>query len=170
MAVGAKGSTRFKVDLSKREYCVPKQEFHLEGHVIYVYSPLMIVAEKLRALCQKMPEYQHSRAHTGGTDGRRARDFYDIALIMRHESSLEWGDDACRSLLRQVFQAKHVDLALLGRVPSDTVRAFHEDDFRAVRDTVPPGSIVHDFGHYFDVVAAMVGKLEAFWEVETPLG
>lgn len=169
LAVGAKGSTRFKVDLSKREYCEPKQVFELEGHVIYVYSPLMIVAEKLRALCQKMPEYQYSRAYRGGTDGRRARDFYDITLIMKHEPAISWGDDGCRSLLRQVFRAKHVDLALLGRIPSETVRAFHEEDFRLVRDTVPVGSEVHDFGHYFDFVADMVAKLEAFWEMETPL-
>ena len=45
----------------------------LDDYTIYVYSPTMIAIEKLRAICQQMPEYALQRRPSA-----RARDFYDI--------------------------------------------------------------------------------------------
>ncbi|MCG2772781.1 MAG: nucleotidyl transferase AbiEii/AbiGii toxin family protein [Desulfobacterales bacterium] len=72
----------FKIDISKYEYCVPKQRYELDDYTIYVYTPEMIAIEKLRAICQQMPEY----AETVQSPSRsaRARDFFDIYMIAEH--------------------------------------------------------------------------------------
>lgn len=48
---------KFLIDISKFEYTAGKEAQDLEGYRIFVYSPQMIVAEKLRAICQQMKEY-----------------------------------------------------------------------------------------------------------------
>lgn len=72
----------FTVDLSKYEYCAGKVEKELDHYTIYVYTPEMIVVEKLRAICQQMPAYPlnpNKRA--------RARDFTMFTLWLRRK---EW--------------------------------------------------------------------------------
>ena len=46
---------KFLIDISRFEYTYGKQEREVDGYRIYVYSPEMIVCEKLRAVCQQMP-------------------------------------------------------------------------------------------------------------------
>jgi hypothetical protein len=77
----------FTVDLSKYEYTAPKVSAQLDHYTIYVYTPEMISAEKLRAICQQMPEYSPMR-HPGSP---RARDFYDLGghLKSGHMRSLQ---------------------------------------------------------------------------------
>jgi len=76
LSVGKKGSTKFKVDISKYEYVGQKKLKDLDGAIVQVYSPEMIALEKLRAICQQTNEYtqiiktMHIRP--------RSRDFYDI--------------------------------------------------------------------------------------------
>ncbi len=53
--LGPKG--KFTIDLSRHEYTAGKQAADLRGYRVYVYSPAMLVCEKLRAICQQMPEY-----------------------------------------------------------------------------------------------------------------
>ena len=60
----------FTIDLSKYEYVAGKLELNLDDYAIYVYSPSMIAIEKLRAICQQMPEYPLRGYRTA-----RARDF-----------------------------------------------------------------------------------------------
>lgn len=52
--IGKKGSTQFIIEISKHEYCVPKQPFDFNGLTIFVYPLEMVVCEKLRAICQQM--------------------------------------------------------------------------------------------------------------------
>jgi predicted nucleotidyltransferase component of viral defense system len=77
LVIGSEQRRVFTVDLSKYEYTAPKIATDFEHYQIYVYTPEMIAAEKLRALCQQMPEYA-PRRHPGAP---RARDFYDIHLL-----------------------------------------------------------------------------------------
>ena len=51
----------FRIQISRFEFCAGKQERFLDDYTIFVYSPAMIVAEKIRALCQQMPEYSLRR-------------------------------------------------------------------------------------------------------------
>lgn len=68
----------FTVDFSKHEYTGGKVQVELDHYTIYVYPPAMIGLEKLRAICQQMPEY----ALLGKTRRARARDFLDIFEII----------------------------------------------------------------------------------------
>jgi hypothetical protein len=49
------------VEISKFENCSDKTGVELDDHTVYVYSPAMLVIEKLRAICQQMPEYPKRR-------------------------------------------------------------------------------------------------------------
>jgi len=71
--IGPGQDRTFRVDLSKFEYTATKVTFDFDDYPIYVYSPEMIVIEKLRAICQQFPDYTHR-----GRASARARDFYDI--------------------------------------------------------------------------------------------
>jgi Nucleotidyl transferase AbiEii toxin, Type IV TA system len=68
---------KFLIDISRYEYTADKQAVDFEGYVIYVYSPVMIICEKLRAICQQMPEYGPiiKRDRAGSA---RPKDFLDI--------------------------------------------------------------------------------------------
>lgn len=82
--VGDRDRRKFKVDISKFEYCKTKEEVILDGYTIYVYTPLMVVYEKLRAICQQMDEY----VKMVGTHKRgRAKDFFDIYTILENTDS-----------------------------------------------------------------------------------
>jgi hypothetical protein len=51
-----------------------------DGYTVYVYTPLMVIYEKLRALCQQVEYYS---THIVSTHRRgRARDFFDIYSIL----------------------------------------------------------------------------------------
>jgi hypothetical protein len=52
LVVGPEQQRKFSVDISKYEYCEGRVERELDSYTIYVYSPEMIVVEKLRAICQ----------------------------------------------------------------------------------------------------------------------
>ena len=54
---GPKNKRTITIDISKFEFCDSKKEYDLEGYTIYVYTPEMIVFEKIRAICQQMVEY-----------------------------------------------------------------------------------------------------------------
>ncbi len=55
--VGPERKRTFKVDISKHEFCEVKQEVELNNYTIYVYTLPMMAIEKLRAICQQMPDY-----------------------------------------------------------------------------------------------------------------
>lgn len=142
--IGGKG--KLQIDISKFEFTDQKQVDELDGYQIYVYSPAMIVAEKLRAICQQLPAYvQQVHKHTTA----RARDFVDIhATIERFRLDMSTPDHL--SLVRSMFEAKRVPLQLLAEMES--MRAFHREDFLQVQATVRPGVTLQEFDFYFDFV------------------
>ena len=68
-----------------------------------VYTPALIAAEKLRAICQQMDEYPRK-----GPKTPRARDFYDIHAISA-EASISMTAPINLELLKHSFAAKEVD-------------------------------------------------------------
>ncbi|RJO67849.1 MAG: hypothetical protein C4523_08365 [Myxococcales bacterium] len=159
--IGGRERKTFKVDISKYEYCDGKKEVYLDDYRVYVYSPAMIVAEKLRAICQQMPEYPYNEH----TKHARARDFYDIwRMLEKTPRSVGWKGAKFREIIRKAFQAKDVPLDLLARLGREEVRRRHEPDFAAVRDAIPPGAErLRSFDYYFDYVVGRVAELEALW-------
>ena len=147
----------FKVDISKHEFCSVKEPRELEGHRIYVYTPVMLVYEKLRALCQQMEVYcavvptQKPRA--------RGRDFFDIYIFVeRRDLRAALHDPANLELLEKIFAAKKVPLELLSQIQDEA--EFHRLDFQAVMATVPADYQLEAFDFYFDYVVQLVKSLK----------
>lgn len=100
--------TKFLIDISRFEYVDDKQPVDFEGYMIYVYSPVMIVCEKLRAICQQMPDYGPfiKRERAGSA---RPRDFVDI-FVLTDTLKLDLTADKTVQILKSMFAAKKVPL------------------------------------------------------------
>ena len=123
----------------------------VNDYAVYVYSLEMIAAEKLRAICQQMPEYTVLR-----TKRPRARDFYDIHQVIT-EYGIDLTTDENRSTLAAIFEAKQVPLNQLGEI--DKYRNYHSQDWPSVEASI---SGVHDvFDSYFDFVVKLASSLKA---------
>ncbi|HUO09208.1 MAG TPA: nucleotidyl transferase AbiEii/AbiGii toxin family protein [Phycisphaerae bacterium] len=155
---------RFQIDISRFEYCAPKEHHSFDGHKIFVYSPAMLVIEKFRAICQQMPEYspviKRNRPPTA-----RARDFVDIYAVVR-KFAINPKSPQFASLLQDIFYAKRVPLELLGKIPDS--KEFHEPDFESVKSTVRPAHKLYDFDVYFNFVVGICDDLKPLWKKEPP--
>jgi predicted nucleotidyltransferase component of viral defense system len=151
----ARQARKWKIEISKHEHCEGKELRQLDDTDIWVYSPAMIVIEKLRAICQQMPAYA-KRSHPAP----RARDFFDIYQVVNRLTSVKSlkAPENCL-LARAVFKAKDVPLHLLTEI-ADT-RAFHALDWASV--TQSSRRVSHPFDYYFDFVVQLVGELQALW-------
>lgn len=152
---------KFIIDISRHEYTANKEEYELDGYVIYAYPPKMIVCEKLRAICQQMPEYANI-IQRNGLGNQRARDFLDIEVLVRM-FNIDLSTERTRYMLEQMFAAKRVPLVLLGKIRQ--TREFHAQGYEAVRATMKPGVEVKPFDDYFDFVVEACRILEPLWNV-----
>lgn len=139
-------STKFVVEISSYEYTGPKKRVDLDGAIFYVYTPEMIVFEKIRALCQSMPEYQQivSTARTKG----RARDFYDIWNLCRN-FDIDFSSQENKSMLENIFAAKRVPVDFLEKMEIN--KDIQSHNWTSVEDTIP---VEHNkgFDFFFDFV------------------
>ena len=158
-AVNLGNSTRCQIDISKFEYCKDKKAVEIDGFTIYVYSPEMIVFEKLRSICQQMPEYKEiAKTHLRG----RARDFFDIYTVFQ-SFSIDLSSPENIELLKGIFAAKRVPLSWIGRIKD--FRDYHEVDFVSVQNTIKAGEKIEDFDFYFDFVEEKFDSLKTLGEV-----
>lgn len=159
VSVGDSDARKFEIDISKYEYTEEKCNHIFHGYKIYVYSPAMIVCEKLRAICQQIDTY---REKVQKHKAKRARDFLDIQQICEAEKICP-KDNSFRSTLRKVFDVKDVPLGLLECIEQE--RDYHESDFVAVKATVANSGNLNEFAYYFQYTLEFIKKLEAFWNV-----
>jgi len=148
----------FDVSLSPKPLVIStKKEVDLEGYTIYVYTPIAIVYEKLRAICQQMEEY----TQIVQTNRRpRARDFYDIYTILsNYRPPIDIADKDNLYILERIFAVKKVPLELIGKI--EQTREFHKDDFFSVKDTIAHD--IEDFDYYFDYVVEKTKALQSLW-------
>jgi hypothetical protein len=164
LPIGVNNSTKFTIDISKHEYCRDNVEADLDGFTVFVYSPPMLVAEKVRAICQQLPQYgpivKRSRAGTA-----RARDFLDIHVGCE-QLGVDFAEPRFQDILRQMFLAKHVPLALISQIESQ--REFHRPDFVSVAATVKPGFPLRSYDEYFEYVVGKCRTLEVLWKENPP--
>ena len=155
---------KFLIDISRFEYTLDKQQVDFDGYRIYVYSPEMIVCEKLRAICQQMPEYGPiiKRARAGSA---RARDFIDIHVLV-DALKLDLTSEKNKQMLARMFELKKVPLSFLGHIAA--YYDFHRADFPAVQATMVAGANVRDFDFYFNFTQDLVNSLKPLWDEETP--
>ena len=158
--VGRNQKKKFFIDISKFEYCIPKEERDIEGYTIYVYTPEMIVLEKMRAICQQMREY--AQIVRNPSQSARARDFFDIYTVLNH-FDIDLTANENIELLKNIFLAKRVPLKLLGKIQDH--REYHRPDFDAVIATVKPEIDLKDFDFYFDYVVERCKVLKPLWEI-----
>lgn len=154
--VGPKQEKNFSIDISKWEYCENKQSFELDGYTIYVYSPEMLVFEKIRAICQQMPEYIITIGKSYQT--ARARDFFDIYTVLEN-FDIELNSLKNIKLLKVIFEKKKVDINLITKIKN--FREFHRTDFALIQDTVKSNVKLKEFDFYFDYV---VNKCETLYK------
>lgn len=147
------GKRAFKIEISRKEYCAGKTKVEIDDFPIYVYTLPMIVAEKLRAICQQMDDYPLQK-----TPSPRPRDFYDIHAVITVEKIDVTSADFLQ-LVKDVFETKKVDLRLLENV--STTKDFHEVDWPSVESTM--GGEIEDFGYYFSFTLEQISKLQSLW-------
>lgn len=150
---------KFLIDISRFEYVADKEETDLDGYRIYVYSPLMIACEKLRAICQQMAAYAPIVRRSEGRPGsQRARDFFDIHTLVEC-LSLDLTAPKAIDMTREMFALKHVPLVFLGQI--DAEREFHRQGFPSVQATVAVGFELQSFDAYFDYVVHLAARVLA---------
>lgn len=155
--VGPNHKRIFTISISKLEYCTPKRQSELDYYTVYVYTPEMIVFEKLRAVCQQMTEYAPNSTKTA-----RARDFFDVYTVMEN-FKMDLASPNNVSLLRNIFDAKKVPLSLIGQIPR--YREYHRPDFASVEATVKPNIKLQTFDFYFDYLIDKCKCLKPLWEI-----
>jgi phosphoribosylanthranilate isomerase len=147
LSVGARGSTKMVIQISRFEHCSSVERKDVGGFVVQVYSPTLVAVEKLRAICQQMEKYKE--LVPSATRSPRSRDFFDIHSVVR-TCNIDLLRQENRELIEAVFAAKRVPVAFMKEIEED--REFHRTDFATVRDTVKPGVQLQDFDYYFDFV------------------
>lgn len=107
---------KIEIDLSYDEYVADKKSYDLEGTTIYLYSPLMLVYEKIRASCQQLEDYKLVG------DKTRARDLYDIYKILTNTRQATLREAVLNQdnfyILENIFKAKDVPLELMLKLDS----------------------------------------------------
>ena len=143
--------TKFLIDISRFEYIDGKQAAEFDGYQIYVYTPLMIACEKLRAICQQMVEYGPivKRLRPGSS---RARDFFDLFILIR-EFKLDLTSQEALATLKEMFNSKHVPLDFLQLMPNQ--KPVHVTSVQSLKDTLEPGVEWKGFDFYFDYVVQL---------------
>lgn len=154
------GSPKISIDISKFEYVGDhKRQMKLDEMEYYVYAPELIVAEKVRALCQKLPEYTTEilQQKAPNHEKARARDFYDIYVVTQY-AQFDATSPEFIVILKQVFDAKRVPHSYLRRVRS--MKEIHRQDFDSLKDTIKDKEAQEKgFEFYFDYVMNMFEHL-----------
>lgn len=141
----------FTIDISKYEYVAPKIAMELDHYTVFVYTLQMIALEKIRAICQQMPEYEHMPARLKRP---RPRDFFDIYTIALVEN-IDLASEKAAASLGLVFKAKDVGLELLNKIDGQETYQFHEEGWQAVVASAKPRE---GFRFYFDFVCNVVSR------------
>lgn len=139
----------FTVDISRFEACPEKEAHEFDQLQLFVYSPAMLLAEKLRAICQQNPDYS-----LRGHPAPRARDFFDIHTIAT-KLGVDGTTERFAELVRIVFSAKMVPLDYLKSVGES--REFHRTDWPAVEASIAEKHEGYDV--YFDFVLRLIERI-----------
>ena len=146
------------IDISRFEYVDDKEVNELDGYRIYVYSPLMIACEKLRAICQQMDEYIPIVKRENRPASERARDFLDIHTLVE-VLALQMLSPKALDITRQMFALKHVELDWLGNI--NNYREFHRQGFLSVKATVSRDFDLQEFDFYVNYVVKLANDVLA---------
>jgi hypothetical protein len=143
-------SPKFSIDISKHEYIGKREEREVESYTFYIYGLEMIVLEKVRAICQQLPQYQTIIGTSESTIRGRSRDFYDIYIIL-HGFKVPLDSEDTKNMLRSTFAAKKVPTGFLKNIRHN--KEIHKEDFdNQLKATLSVKTDVLDFDTYFNFV------------------
>lgn len=131
-------SSKIRIEISEYEYCGSTRKVVIHGSAVVSYSGVLLVAEKIRAICQQHPDYPY------GSLKNRARDFYDVYQLVRKYRSPQFHLEL-KSELPKVFAAKQVDLALLRKIFDPGFLSFQASHFSSVETSVSGKTEPFDF-------------------------
>ena len=142
-------SPKYTVDISAYEYVDSAKITELDGVILKVYTLEMILLEKVRALCQTMPEYKE--IVTSAKQKYRARDIYDINLIYSNRKL-----NLNKELLIDIFEAKQVPLGLINNL--ERLREYNRENWDTVKATISEENRValKEYDYYFDKMLEIV--------------
>lgn len=143
------------IEISKFEFVETKVESELDGLVIYIYTPEMLLFEKLRAICQQTDEYSAIIKRPYPCKAR-AKDFYDIAVIFER-FKIDIKSEENLSTLEAIFHSKNVPLDFLDKIKLS--REQHRPDFKSVESTVWDRNSLKPFDYYFDKVLEIISPI-----------
>lgn len=147
----------FEIDISKYEYIDSSQLIELDDYTIRVYTPLMIVFEKLRAICQQTEEYKKKMLCTTSS---RARDFYDIYMVSEELiPQSELINLKSIEILKAMFEVKDVPLSLLLQIKNEDVYNLHSLTYNTLKASVPGNVNLEEFSFYYNYVLNLIEKL-----------
>ncbi len=152
--IHANNSPIFELEFSKYEHVTGNKDFEYEGFKIRIYTPEMIVFEKLRALCQQLPSY--SEVVPGFSPRTRARDFFDIHFLME-EFAIDPETQENMELISNIFSAKKVPLDFIQKLRSS--KEFHAENWTDVKSTVSSLETLRGFDYYFEYVVSKFEKI-----------
>lgn len=113
----------------------------------------MIVYEKIRAICQQLPEYKYNMGHFKKS---RLKDFYDIYKIVKNNhinrNRLNLRD------LTEFFDAKEVPLELLNQI-SKYKEHFKEGESQLLETLTKEESTNYNFNTIFDYVVNLIAEI-----------
>lgn len=141
-------STRYIVDISAYEYVKGAKNKEIEGTILRVYTPEMILVEKLRALCQSMLVYK--QIVSTANQKQRARDLYDIYIIRNHFTKLE----ITKELVDNIFSAKRVPVDFLRDI--EILREHNRSAWTSVVQTIDQKEDLKEYDFYFDEMKKVV--------------
>lgn len=156
---------KIEIDISLEEYTEPRIELAIEEYTIYLYSPLMIVYEKIRALCQQLPDY-----HLASTEKTRARDLYDIySAIMKTSPESSLREEILNKeniyILKEMFSTKEVPFNLMLKI-ADYKAELQQDYEDRVIPQIPQEEEKPDFEFLFEYNLEMIYQLYEFVSAE----
>lgn len=143
-------SSRIQLEISEYEYCGSTENVKIDGSLVTSYSTVLLISEKLRALCQQHPRYPHGRRKN------RARDYFDIYQLVRRHRSLRLYDEL-KEHLPAVFATKEVSLDLLQGIFEPDFVAFQRSHFGSVEDTVKEKT--EPFDYYLEQLRLLLSDL-----------
>lgn len=140
------GSKKIQVDLSFDEYTAPRVAKEINGITIYLYSPLMIIYEKIRASCQQLEDYELTSNKT------RARDLYDIYSTLTDISNVDLREEVINPenfhILTRMFDLKEVPIELIPRI-KDIKNRLQADYKQSVLPQIPANTEPPEFDYLF---------------------
>lgn len=144
-------SPKYTIDISAYEYINKASRKEIDGMLLRVYTPEMLIIEKMRAMCQSMKRYQE--IVPTAKEKKRARDLYDIHTIY---SSFKEQIEIDSELVLNIFEAK--------KVPLDFLKDFEllREPYRLDWDTVIAtlhSQLEESFDYFFDFVSEKIKEI-----------